>query len=236
MFFFSRRKDYKFYWALGNRICPNLRETHLNSVKHVYIRNKHMTDNFVNYFPNATELTIRFRFFIPSDSIFITNLYRIVPLVQITKLVITLFNFPFEQMIELIRLTPVLHTLKLEAVSVNEISSKLIRESDLFQYVSKTNQIKNFELNWLRLANIQLFVDLFPQLESLKIRIDKKEIQQIIRFLFSKTNNQPRHLVFLCILQIPKRCLQELNMLIKSEHLLDNYFIKFINRNLYLWW
>jgi hypothetical protein len=195
-----------------------------------------MTDNFVNYFPNATELTIRFRFFIPSDSIFITNLYRIVPLVQITKLVITLFNFPFEQMIELIRLTPVLHTLKLEAVSVNEISSKLIRESDLFQYVSKTNQIKNFELNWLRLANIQLFVDLFPQLESLKIRIDKKEIQQIIRFLFSKTNNQPRHLVFLCILQIPKRCLQELNMLIKSEHLLDNYFIKFINRNLYLWW
>jgi hypothetical protein len=195
-----------------------------------------MTDNFVNYFPNATELTIRFRFFIPSDSIFITNLYRIVPLVQITKLVITLFNFPFEQMIELIRLTPRLHTLKLEAVSVNEISSKLIRESDLFQYVSKTNQIKNFELNWLRLANIQLFVDLFPQLESLKIRIDKKEIQQIIRFLFSKTNNQPRHLVFLCILQIPKRCLQELNMLIKSEHLLDNYFIKFINRNLYLWW
>jgi len=195
-----------------------------------------MSDNFVNYFPNATELTIRYSFSKPSDNSFMTRLYRIVPLVQITKLFISLANFTVEQMIELIRLTPSLHTLRLEAVSINEISSKLIRESDLFQCVSKTNQITNFELNWLRLQNIQFFVDLFPQLEYLKIRIDKKEIQQIIRLLFSKTNNQPQHLVFLCISQIPKRCLRELNMLIKSEHLLDDYFIKFINRNLYLWW
>ncbi len=233
---FSRRKDYTFYWELDEQICPHVQETHLNPVKHVYILNKHMTDNFVNYFPNATELTIRYFFFKPSDNSFITSLYRIVPLVQITKLVITLFNFPFEQMIELIRLTPSLHTLKVKVASVNEISSKLIKESDLFQYVSKTNQIANFELSSLRLENILLFLDLFPKLEYLKIRINKKEIQQIIRFLFSKTNNQPPHLVFLCILQIPKRCLRELNMLIKSEHLLDDYFIKFINRNLYLWW
>jgi hypothetical protein len=195
-----------------------------------------MSDNFVNYFPNATELTIRYSFFLPSDRSFITNLYRIVPLAQITKLVITLYSSPFEQMIELIRLTPSLHTLKLGVESLDETSSKLIKQSDLFQYVSKTNQITNLELTWLTLENIQLFLDLFPQLEYLKIGINKKEIQQIIRLLFSKTNNQPQHLVFLCISQIPKRCLRELNILIKSEHLLDDYFIKFINRNLYLWW
>jgi hypothetical protein len=64
----------------------------------------------------------------------------------------------------------------------------------------------------------------------------KEEIHEIVRFLLSKTTTQTQHLFFLCISEIPKRCLKELNMLIKLENLLDDYFIKFVNRDLYLWW
>ncbi|CAF5084069.1 unnamed protein product [Rotaria sp. Silwood1] len=86
------------------------------------------------------------------------------------------------------------------------------------------------------LNEIQLIVNLFPQLDYLKTRMNRKEIRQITKYLLSKTNDKTQHLFFLCISQIPKVCLKELNILIKSENLLDNYLIKFINRDLYLWW
>jgi hypothetical protein len=159
------------------------------------------------------------------------------PLEQLTKLVIECHSFPFGQIVQLIRFMPNLHTLKLNFLSFNDPYSRLISTTDIFHYVSKTNKIQNLELHdWCSLEKIQLIVNLFPQVEYLKTGINRKEIQQIIRFLLLKTKNQTSHLVFLCISHIPKICLRELNRLIKFENLLDEYFIKFINRHLYLWW
>ncbi len=83
---------------------------------------------------------------------------------------------------------------------------------------------------------MQLIVNLFPQVEYLKIRMIRKEIEQIIRYLLSKNNLKTRRLFFLCISETPKIYLRKLNILIKSENLLDVYFMKFVNRDLYLWW
>ncbi|CAF4460707.1 unnamed protein product [Rotaria sp. Silwood2] len=55
-----RRTYYAFYWKSDVHICPHLQENDLSLVKHVPIRNERMTDNFVNYFPNATELTLAY--------------------------------------------------------------------------------------------------------------------------------------------------------------------------------
>jgi hypothetical protein len=235
-FFCFRRKDYTFYWELDNQICSHLQETNLTSVKHVRIGSKKATNNSVNYFPNATQLTIKYCFKTSDDSISST-LNCIVPLKQITKLIIDSYNFPFDQIVELIRFIPNLHTLKLDLLCINENSLKLLEQTYNFQYVSLRNKIKNLELRVrCSLEEIQLFINLFPQLEYLKTGIKRKEILQIIRYLLSKTNNRTRHLFFLCISQIPKICLRELTMLIKFENLLVDYFIKFINQDLYLWW
>jgi hypothetical protein len=77
-----------------------------------------------------------------------------------------------------------------------------------------------------------MIMNLFPQVEYLKIGMNKKIIYHIIQFLFSKTCR----LVFLCISKIPKVCLRELNRLIRLENLLKDYSIKYINYDLYLWW
>jgi len=206
----------------------------LNLVKHLHVRYQKSTHNFVNYFLNVTELTIDYRREISND-ILITNLDRIVPVKQLTKLAIYLHEFPFDEFLKLLRLTPNLHTLKFYILSLDETSSKL---SQTFKYVSKTNKITNLELlNWsTTVEEIKLIFNLFPQIEYLKIAIDKKEIEQIIRFLFFKPNNKPHHLVFLCIARLPKRCLKQLNMLMESENLLDDYLIKFVYHDLYLWW
>ncbi|CAF1281594.1 unnamed protein product [Rotaria sordida] len=230
-----RRKDYTFYWELDKQICPHLQENNLNSVKRLLIRNKRTTSDFVNYFPNATELTISYCFE-RSDEPFIPILHRIVPLEHLTKLHIGLVYFPFEQMVELISLTPNLHTLKLHVLFINETCSKLIKQTDIFRYVLKTNKITNLEFNCPTLKDIQFLVDLFPRLEYIKIGMDNQRMKEILRFLFTNISNKLSHLFFLCIDRVPKRYLQEFDMLLKSENLLNDYFIKLINRQLYLWW
>jgi len=208
----------------------------LNSVKHLYIRCKQATDTCVNYFPNTTELTIKHSFK-TSDDFISTTLNRIIPLTKLTKLVIEDYDFPFKQIIQLIHLTPNLHTLKLDLLPFYEINLNLLEKNDFFQHVSSINKIKNFEIrNWCKLEKIQLIVTLFPQLEYFKTRINEEEMGQTIRFLLSRNDYKKRRLFFLCISEIPKKCLKELNRVFKSKKILDDYLIKFINRDLYLWW
>jgi hypothetical protein len=232
---FSRRKDYTFHWDFDQQICSHVQEN-FNSVEHVHIDSKQAIINYVNYFPNTTELTINHYFKTIDDSI-PKILNDIVPLEKLTKLVIECSNFPLEQIIKLIRFTCNLRTLKFNLPSFGEINYKSIKQSQNFQYVSNVNKIQHLDLRVdCSLERIELIVSLFPKLEYLKIGMKKEEINEIVRFLLSKTNHQTRHLFFLCISEIPKRCLKELNMLIQSHNLLENYSMKFVNRDLFLWW
>jgi hypothetical protein len=213
-----------------------MQENNLNAVKHVYICSKQAKNYSVNYFPNATELTIEKYFQTPDDSIS-TTLNRVVPLNQLTKLVIECYSFPFEEIIQLIRFIPNLSSLKLDLLSINDNSYKLIKESEAFSYVSKMNKIKNLDIrDWCKLKKFKLIIHLFPQLKYLKTGMDRKEMGEIMRYLLTKKNYQTPQLVFLCISGTPKICLKELTRLIKLEHLLDQYWMKFVNRDLYLWW
>ncbi|CAF4438126.1 unnamed protein product [Rotaria sp. Silwood2] len=231
-----RRKDYRFYWELDKEICLHNQNVNLNSVKHIYIYSKKATIKCVNYFPNVTQLTIKHHFKTPDDSI-TTTLNRMIPLKQLTKLIIETHDFPFDDILKLLCFTSNLYILKVNLSSINEIDPNLVMKNEIFQYLSKTNKIKYLELcDGCSLHKIQLIVNLFSQLEYLKTRVDRKEIEQIVSFLLSKTNKKTQHLFFLCILEIPKICLKELKFLIKIENLLNDYFIKFINRDLYLWW
>jgi hypothetical protein len=221
---------------MNKQICPYIQRTNFNSFKNVHICSRKATNNCLNYFPNATELTIDYYFKI-SDDLISRILNRIVPLKQLTKLIIKCYDFTFEQIVSLLRFTPNLHTLKLGLLSMHKTNLKLMKQNENFQYVSNRNKIKNLEMRTsCTLEQIPLIVTLFPKLEYLKTGMNRKEIGEITRYLLSKNNIETRHLYFLCISEIAKICLKELNMLIKTENLLDVYFIKFVNRDLYIWW
>jgi hypothetical protein len=208
----------------------------LNSVQHVRIGSKQLTDSSANYFPNATELTIQ-HYFETSDDSIITTLNRIVPLQQLTKLVIKSFDFPFEQILQLLHCTFNLHTLVLNSIFIQKNSLKFIKQSDTFQYVSKANKIQNVKIHHsCNLESIPLIIDLFPRMEYFQTGMVRKEIEQIVQYVLTKIDNQTPHLYFICMSKVPKRCLREIDRLIKREKLLDDYFIKFVNYDLYLWW
>ncbi len=61
---------------MNEKRCPTHQETNLDIVTHVYICSAQSTNNCVNYFPNATELTFDYGFDEPDDSI-VTVLNRI---------------------------------------------------------------------------------------------------------------------------------------------------------------
>ena len=127
--------------------------------------------------------------------------------------------------------------LELDILSLDGTTAQLIQQNEIFQYVSDTNKIINLEVRkHCSLEIVQLIMNLFPQVEYLKIRMNRKEIIQIMRFLFSKTNRKTSHLSFLCIPKIPKICLRQLDVLFKSKTLVKNYCIKYINQDLYSWW
>jgi hypothetical protein len=130
-------------------------------------------------------------------------------------------------------LTPNLRLLKWNFQSIDQTKLKLIEQSETFRSLSNTNHIQNLEiLHCCSFDEIQFFIHLFPQLESLQTGVFRKEIVQITRCLLSKMD----HLFFLHITDIIRTYLQKFNFLIKSEHLLDDYLIQFIDHDLYLWW
>ncbi len=229
---YFRRQDYTFHWQFDHEINSHSQKTNFKSVKHLYICGKRAINNSVIYFPNVTDLTIK-NYAKPYFGSILTALNQIIPFKQLNKLVIDCNNFPVKQIVNLINLTPNLHRLKWNFQSIDEIQSKLIQQSETFRSVSNTNKIQHLEiLHCCSLEEIQFFVHLFPQLEYLKIGVYRKEIIPITRCLLSKMN----HLFFLCITDLPKTYLQKLNVLIKSENLLHDYFIKFVDHDLYLWW
>ncbi|CAF1338608.1 unnamed protein product [Rotaria sp. Silwood1] len=128
---------------------------------------------------------------------------------QLNELVIEGCSFSIRQLINLLYFTPNLHT---------------------------NNKIKKLILYWkCSLSYIRLTIDLFPRLKYLKIEMNREDIEQIIRFLLSKNHKKIRSLCYLCVSNVSKLCLKQTKLLIKSEKLLKNYSIKYINYDLWFW-
>ncbi|CAF3840774.1 unnamed protein product [Rotaria sp. Silwood1] len=140
-----RRKDYTFYWELDQQLCPHIQENNLNSVKHIHICSKQARNNCINYFPNVTELTIT-HFFQTSDHSISITLNLMIPLKQLTKLVIESDHFPFDEIVKLLYFTPNLHTLKLDLLRLYETNLKVLYQNEIFQYVLNENHIQNLDL------------------------------------------------------------------------------------------
>jgi len=158
----------------------------------------------------------------------LTVLDPLMPLRQVNKLVVDCHNFPVKELVNLINVMPNLHILKWNYQSIDSTKSKLIQESETFKSVLCTNKIQHLEiLHCCSLEEIRFFINLFPKLEYLKTGIYRREFVPITRYLFSTMH----HLFFLCFTDVPKTYLKNLTAFIKLEHLLDEYFIKFVDHD-----
>ncbi|CAF0980559.1 unnamed protein product [Rotaria sordida] len=230
-----RRKDYMYYWASDEQLYSHNQEENFNSVNHLFICSK-IKDHCLKCFPNVNQLIFTLFFDDWNDSI-VRNLNCMISLEQLTKIVLEPYRIPLEDIIRLLCFTSNLHTLQFHTFGLHHNNLDVVRRNYAFEYASKINKIKSLILHGrCSLNELEFIVNLFPQLKCLETGMNRTEIQQIIRFLLSKTHNKTQHLFYLCIAYTPKVCIKEINVMMKSENLLKNYSIKYINSNLYLWW
>ncbi len=112
-----------------------------------------------------------------------------------------------------------------------------IQQSEDFQFVSNTNTIRNVTCDAAcNLEQIRLLVALCPRLNSLTMNRRTSNLESVVRFLLDRTNENTRHLYLLCFSRVWNNWCDKLDQLIKSETLLNDYSLKQIDWNLYLWW
>ncbi|UJR07567.1 hypothetical protein I4U23_011854 [Adineta vaga] len=90
-----RSKDFTFYWQSNKEFCSYLRKTNFNSVQHVRIGSKQVTNNPVDYFPNATQLSV-INHLGTFNQLFSSCLRSIIPLKNLTKVAIESFDCSLE--------------------------------------------------------------------------------------------------------------------------------------------
>ncbi len=237
---FSRRKQYKIDIESDKYIDSNEKQSNIDSVVHVRIQNEEAISSCKAYFPNATGLTILRGFVDQIEYPFSTNLNRIIPLKQLTKLKVADIYDSFSEIIELLYYTPNIHTLKIILVACCKTDLILLQQSETFQLVSKTNNIKKLTIvsnNILKV--IKFLVTLCPQLQHLTINTCEDGLKPVLQFLLSKDNNNTRYLRSLRIERISENEMETLKTFLESEILINICFIK-VNENIrntmYLWW
>ena len=187
-----------------------------------------------------TELTISCESVIDTENFLSITLNRIIPLQQLTKLIITYYNVFLPKIIELIHCTPNVHTFEIGYVSFDGIDLILFEQNDYFQLVSQTNNIQNLIIHYqYTLQQTKVLVNLCSQLKQLTIDKFEDDFQALLRFLLSKDNHKPRYLSSLCLKHVPYDRIESVKHFMKSERLLQNYSMKVESswsKNIYLWW
>ncbi len=233
IFYFFRRKYYSLSDEYGHDDCPYRDENNLDLVRHVSFSNEKAIINSTIYFPNATHLTITCPLLLISGDLFRNTLNRIVPLVRLNKITILDRHFNFSQLIEMLCFTSNCHTLILDAISVKQQDSRLSTQNETFQSIS----IKNITIKHRCTSRIaRQLVHLCPQLEHLTMGISTQSLLPTVKFLLAKNNNNIRHLFSLYLLKTTTTGAQQLKNVINSEKLLNDYEIKMIGDDCYLWW
>jgi hypothetical protein len=190
----------------------------------------------MNYFPNTTQLTFEHGFSITHHSIG-AILNRIIPLKQLTKLVIICFRFSFIKMIELLHFTPSLHTLKFRSMLLYGKDYMLIQQSETFRLVSSMNTIRDVTCSQLStLQQLQLLVALCPRVQCLTIDTSTKDLKLITEFLIDKINQNATHLFSLCITRDSNYYVELLHKHIKSKIPSGDDIYERVGGNIYFWW
>ncbi|CAF1322293.1 unnamed protein product [Rotaria sp. Silwood1] len=220
---------------LDKNVCHE--KTIFDSVHHVIIQDERVIVNSSKYFPNANELTIFNQR--ASCSHWNSTYYidGIIPVIQITKLTIDYSHHPFNKLVDLLYCIPNIQTLIFKQLSLPEMDYFLLQESEKFRLVSNQNKIKSitFSLDY-SLRKIKLFMNLCPKLQQLTIGMADNCLEITVQFLLLETKRTICHLSSLCIFGMNTISNKKLKTLIESKNLLDDYSIKIVDRNFYLWW
>ena len=207
-----------------------------NSVQQIDIQSQKSIIACAYSFPKANKLCFTYGFSSTCTSL-ASLLNRIVPLAHLTKLVFHCKRLCFKKIIDLLDCTPHVQTLVFRSMPWFRRSYLSIEQSEKFRRIAETNVITHITYSdECGMDEVKLLVSLCSRVQHLSVRLDRRSGESIIRFLISRTNPNTSHLCALCIRISGKFWYKRLDHLLESERLLDDYTLRMIDSELYLWW
>ena len=204
----------------------------VDSVSHLTIGGQSVIDKCLVRFPNIIELTLIENHIEKIDR-FINNFNRIVPLSQLTHLIIKHQDLTISQLIEILDVSPNIESLTFNGVSHLIIHPLSVKDIDLTRLMSKKNKITEMIMTYqCTLEHILFFVDLCPRLQRLEIDIDETQLEPIVQFLLS--NNVPD--LFWLNLMNGSIQIEQIQTIIERNKLLHDYVVRKPLMSSYLWW
>ena len=184
-------------------------------------------------FPQARELVLAHSLTTETRSWFHLNLPRIVPTKQLTRLTIDHGQFPFDQLIRLLRLMPHLSHLTCHCRRITADTAASIKRSKSFAVVSRNNGIRHLHIRASEsVESAKLLLALCSQVIVVFLNIPWEVTPEMIRFVL--THNQQLNTV--CLYPHQRTTMTSLKNLIESEDLLGDYSLKQMDRQVFLWW
>ncbi|UJR29511.1 hypothetical protein I4U23_010728 [Adineta vaga] len=157
-----RRKTYRLCKQWDKIIHKNNFQTIFNSVDHVIVKSKAAINEYMYYFPYTTTLTLNRNIFVIEKEIEI-SLICVIPLKKIKTLIMDCNHLCPLVMCQLLSHMPNLHTLVFRGISFYKRNRIFIEQNELFRSTSKTNLIKNLNIDEsCRLEDLEFILKLFP--------------------------------------------------------------------------
>jgi len=113
----------------------------INSASHLKIGIDKIPADIVIRFPNVTKLTLIENDIQSNEQQLIMNINRIIPLIQLTHLVIFDRHFDIFQLIEFLRFSSNIQSLTFISVSFIDLFCLSIEQIDLVNCISKTSKV-----------------------------------------------------------------------------------------------
>jgi len=218
-----------FYSINSNRYTSNLtngtcsfEKINLDFTRHIVISNDSTTIDLC-----SAQLTVSCTDHQNKD-LLVDELNCIIPLEQLTNLIVASNKFYTNQVMELLCFCSNIHIL-----TIPEYSSSLLSLPN--ENNNKLQQL--FIREKISLKDVQELINALPRLKSLEIKIRENDLELIVRYLLKHINNNKKH--HLCLLGFRDAhsvMVKRLQKVIDREELVQTYSIEYIADTAYLWW
>lgn len=197
----------------------------------IEILNENTMLNCSHYFPCVRQLLLSDDFENTRESL-PSILNDLMPLKQLTDLIINNVQFSLKQFIQLLYSMPNIRTLHSSyGFSLDED----LRHDKIFEIVSKNNQISNLYIrDRYELEIVRSFIDLCPQMQYLVLDVYANQIEEILRFIVLSSQSSLPKLCLIHLKNIHRSTFNHMKSFLKTDKLLSQYDHKIIVNEIYI--
>lgn len=163
----------------------------------------------------------------------IVQLSTLIPLSQITELVVNCDAFLMNDLLNLLENSPNIHRLKLLA------DSRCVRFGEDFSTRYITESVNGSEMaprGLLAVKHVELILQVCPRLQSFELNINENFLEGILRLVLAEKISRNHQLCLLGFRDAHHGIIRRLNRMLTIENLLEQYSIEYIQNTVYLWW